>query len=121
MPAVELVALLDGLWGAHEENTARLLEAQAYWLQLHWNDRDPDLDPDEIEAERARAEAAGVPRPPFPPVPPVAERPHWIQTQRFDEFADRVEPYQLPGDDSDDEIPDDENFLSTWLDRSGYG
>jgi hypothetical protein len=110
------------VWGEHEENTARLLEQQAYRLHLLWHQLDPDPDLDEITAERDRARAAGVPRPPFAPVPPDALRPPWLAATANTEFAERIGPYLLPEDNlGSREIPDDDHFLTTWAARSGYG
>ncbi|WP_410633378.1 hypothetical protein [Amycolatopsis sp. cmx-4-83] len=112
MPAVDLVAyvhrltrirdaalydlLSDGLthWGPHEENTALLLEAQAYKLELAWSDRITDPDDPKLKRERAQAKKAGIKPPPHPLIPPVAHRPDSLAEQRLREYIDAVECYR---------------------------
>jgi hypothetical protein len=116
MPALDLVAHVNELqaWGAHEENTALLLEQQAYRLGLLWSDRTVDPEDPDVVAQRERADAAGIKPPPFPPVPPIAHRPWKHSVDRLHEFADRMSPYLLPAEPSVDELnPDD--VLDEWL------
>jgi len=112
MPAVDLVAyvhrltrirdaalydlLSDGLshWGPHEENTALLLEAQTYALDLIWADRTTDPDDPDVKRERAQAKKAGVKPPPHPLIPPVAHRPDSLAAQRLREYIEKVEKYR---------------------------
>jgi len=112
MPAVDLVAyvhrltrirdaalydlLSDGLshWGPHEENTALLLEAQAYALDLIWADRTTDPDDPAVKRERAQAKKAGIKPPPHPLIPPVAHRPDTLAEQRVREYIEAVERYR---------------------------
>jgi hypothetical protein len=51
--------LSDGLshWGPHEENTALLLEAQAYALELVWADRTTDPDDPAVKRDRHQGQA----------------------------------------------------------------
>jgi hypothetical protein len=114
MPAVDLAArvhrlakipssaladlLTDGTaeWGPHEENTARLLEAQDYALQLVWVDRTTDPEDRELKRERAAALREGIKPPKRPMIPPTAYRPKPLAAQRLQEYLDLVEAYQLP-------------------------
>jgi hypothetical protein len=94
MPASRLVSLILGLdnqWGPHEENTARLLEAQSYSLDFTWADR--TIDPDSDEAKAARAEAKRRKPPPHPIVPPVAFRPKKFADERMAEYVEQIGPY----------------------------
>ncbi|WP_432845972.1 hypothetical protein ACQPXB_35865 [Amycolatopsis sp. CA-161197] len=112
MPALDLVAhvhrltrirdaalydlLSDGLshWGPHEENTALLLEAQSYALELSWVDRITDPDDPAVKRERAQAKRAGIKPPPHPLIPPIAHRPDSVAEQRLREYLDAVARYQ---------------------------
>jgi len=97
MPAGRLVALILGLdeyWGPHEENTARLLEAQSYALEFAWADRAIDPDDPAVKAERARKRKL----PPHPIVPPVAFRPKKAADERMAEYVEQVRKY-LPNPD----------------------
>lgn len=112
MPAVDLVAhvhrltrirdaalydlLSDGLshWGPHEENTALLLEAESYALQLAWVDRITDPEDPAVKRERAQAKRAGIKPPPHPLIPPVAHRPDTLAARRLREYIEAVEKYQ---------------------------
>jgi hypothetical protein len=112
MPAVDLVAhvhrltrirdaalydlLSDGLshWGPHEENTALLLEAQAYALDLIWADRTTDPDDPAVKRERTQAKRAGIKPPPHPLIPPVAHRPDTLAERRVREYIEAVERYR---------------------------
>ncbi|WP_409186495.1 hypothetical protein F9C11_20590 [Amycolatopsis sp. VS8301801F10] len=114
MPAADLAALVrrlvripdsalgdllsDGVaaWGPHEENTARLLEAQEYALQLTWNDRTIDPDDPELRKERAIAKKNGLKPPPFPMIPPSAIRPPKLAQARVDAYMAEVQRYQNP-------------------------
>lgn len=111
MPAVDLVAhvhrltkirdaalydlLTEGIghWGPHEENTARLLEAQAYALELAWVDRITDPDDPAVKRERAQAKRAGIKPPRHPLVPPVAHRPDAVAELRLKEYLDAIARY----------------------------
>lgn len=88
--------LSDGLahWGPHEENTALLLEAQAYALELTWADRTTDPDDPAVKRERAQAKKAGIKPPPHPLIPPVAHRPDSLAKKRLDEYIEAVEKYR---------------------------
>jgi hypothetical protein len=88
--------LSDGLshWGPHEENTALLLEHQAYALELTWADRITDPDDPAVKRDRARAKKAGIKPPPHPLIPPVAHRPDSLAARRLREYLDAVEQYR---------------------------
>lgn len=98
MPAVDIVDLVNGLqhWGPHEENTALLLEAQHYALELAWADR--TIDPNDPEAIKARrdAERAGVKPPPHPMIPPVAHRPPELAEQRLQQYVEQITAHRTP-------------------------
>jgi hypothetical protein len=88
--------LSDGLshWGPHEENTALLLEAQHYALELIWADRTTDPDDPKLKRERVQAKRAGIKPPPHPLIPPVAHRPDTLALQRLQEYLDALEKYR---------------------------
>jgi hypothetical protein len=85
-----------GDWDAHKENTARLLEIEAYKLELAWIDRTTDPDDREVKLERLAAERAGIKPPPHPMVPPIAMRPHEIGQQRLQEYLDEAASFRTP-------------------------
>jgi hypothetical protein len=92
MPASRLVTLILGLddyWGPHEENTARLLEAQAYALDFAWADRTIDPDDPAVKAERAKKRKP----PPHPIVPPAAFRPKKYADERMAEYVEQIGKY----------------------------
>jgi len=95
MPASRLVALIlavDDHWGPHEENTARLLEAQSYALEFAWADRTIDPDDPAVKAERAKNKRRKPP-PPHPIVPPVAFRPKKYADERMAEYVEQIGKY----------------------------
>lgn len=77
-------------WDAHKENTARLLEIEAYKLELAWIDRTTDPDDKEVRRARLEAERSGIKPPPHPMIPPVAMRPVELREQRLQEYLDIV-------------------------------
>lgn len=115
LPAVDLVSLIRklpadsalareeaGVWGdwdAHKENTARLLEIEAYKLELAWIDRTTDPDDREVRRARLEAERAGIKPPPHPMIPPIAMRPAELREQRLQEYLDSVAAHS-PGSDA---------------------
>jgi hypothetical protein len=112
LPAIELVSLIRKLpresalareesgawsdWDAHKENTARLLEIEAYTLDLSWADRTIDPNDRAVKLERLQAERAGIKPPPHPMIPPIAMRPHELGEQRLQEYLDGVAAYRAP-------------------------
>lgn len=85
-----------GNWGAHEENTARLLEIEAYKLELAWIDRTTDPNDREVRRERLAAEQAGLKPPPHPMIPPIAMRPAEISEERLQEYLEAVSSFNTP-------------------------
>lgn len=83
-------------WGAHEENTAQLLEVQSYLLDLEWAQRTTDPDDPAVKAERERARANGIKPPKKPLVPPVALRPKRLAEQRYEEYLQKLTESQQP-------------------------
>lgn len=98
MPAVDLVDLADGLdhWGPHEENTAQLLEAERYKLDLLWADRITDPNDQEVRRARLEAERAGIKPPKHPMIPPIAQRPAAVADLRIRQWLDEMAAYQTP-------------------------
>ena len=116
MPVARLVTLIlghDDYWGPHEENTARLLEAQAYALDFAWADRTIDPDDPEVKAERARMRKRKPP--PHPIVPPVARRPAKFAEQRAAEYMAEIQRYAPPAQEPVD--PFDQ--LALWKAQRG--
>lgn len=85
-----------GNWDAHKENTARLLEIEAYKLELAWIDRTTDPNDREVKRERLEAERAGIKPPPHPMIPPIAMRPAEISEERLQEYLDAVSSFNAP-------------------------
>lgn len=98
-PALDLVALvneLDGHWGPHEENTALLLEAQRYALELAWADRTVDPNDREVIRARREAERAGIKPPAHPLIPPIANRPAEVAELRLQQYVEQIAAHQAP-------------------------
>lgn len=101
MPASRLVSLILGLgkedearreaWGPHEENTARLLEAQSYALEFAYADRTIDPEDHAVKAERAKNKKRKPP--PHPIIPPVAYRPKRYADERMAEYVEQIGKY----------------------------
>lgn len=81
-------------WGAHEENTARLLDIRAYELELAWADRTIDPDDRDVRRERLEAKRNGIKPPEHPIVPPVANRPSDLAEQRLKQYLEQVSTQQ---------------------------
>ena len=99
MPASRLVALIlapEDHWGPHEENTARLLEAQSYALEFEYADRTIDPDDPAVKAERAKNKRRKPP--PHPIVPPVAFRPKKYADERMAEYVEQISKYAPKSD-----------------------
>lgn len=108
MPAVDLVELIRKLppdsalcraesdnWGPVDENAARMLDIEAFRVELEWADRHADPEDRELQRERALAKRDGIKPPPHPIIPPVAARPPRVAMQRWQEYHAEVEKYQL--------------------------
>jgi len=81
-------------WGPHEENTARLLEVQAYKLDWEWARE--TVDENEIRREQAEARRNGVKPPRRPFIPPVALRPAGLAERRLEEYLRQVTEHTAP-------------------------
>jgi hypothetical protein len=114
MPAVDLVAHIDGLWTDADENAALLLEWLAHSSTVEWQRLTVDPDAPEVVAQRQAAEASGVKPPSRPVVPPMARRPWLEQRRRIEAFADEVSGYEIPTEPPVDEL-DQHSFLATWV------
>lgn len=77
-------------WGAHEENTAQLLDIRAYELDLAWADRTIDPEDREVRRERMEAKRRGIKPPEHPIVPPVAHRPSDLAQERLKQYLEKV-------------------------------
>jgi hypothetical protein len=82
-------------WGAHEENTARLLDVREYELELAWADRTFDPDDRETRRERLEAKRRGIKPPPHPLVPPVAHRPAQLAEAILSRYLETVKQQQV--------------------------
>ena len=83
---VDLVILADGLeaWTRTDENIARLVDREDYWLNSEYSSWIADPDDDEARRERQRRKAAGIKPPPQPILFPVGLRP----PQVYDELVE---------------------------------
>lgn len=74
---IDTIILADGLneWASTDENIARLVDREDYWLNSEYTSWVQDPDDDEIKAERLRRKRLGIKPPPAPILYPVAERP----------------------------------------------
>lgn len=77
-------------WGAVEENLARLLEVQSYFLELDWIRNTTDPDDPEVRRERLQAKRRGDKPPRRPIVPPAALRPNELAEKRFQDWIDEL-------------------------------
>lgn len=83
-------------WGAHEENTARLLEVQAYQLDWQWARETVDHDDPDVKRERAEAKRNGIKPPARPLIPPTARRPAGLAEQRLNEYLEEIAKHVTP-------------------------
>jgi hypothetical protein len=83
-------------WGPHEENTARLLEVQAYALDWQWQRETVDPDDPKVRRERMEAKRNGIKPPPRPLIPPVAARPSGMAEKRLTEYLEQVSAHLSP-------------------------
>lgn len=89
--ALRLLILGDRAeWGADEENRARLLEVEAYRLDLQWIDRTTDHDDPLVKREMLLAKREGVKPPARPIVPPAALRPNDLAEERMQDYIDQL-------------------------------
>jgi hypothetical protein len=102
MPARDLLSLIRTLpadsalsrhelgdlagWDMHRENTALLVEAMRYWLDVDWAGRTTDPDDPQVVRDRAEARRAGIRPPSHPIIPPIAHRPESLAAQRAAEY-----------------------------------
>lgn len=88
MPWVDLAILADGLdeWTATDENIARLVDREDYWLNSEYRSWTTDPDDPEVRDERTRRKLLGIKPPPAPILWPVAVRPAELQ----DELMERA-------------------------------
>lgn len=84
-------------WGPHEENTARLLEVQAYQLDLDWIRTTTDPDDHQLLRERLDAKRRGIKPPKRPIIPPVAQRPPTLAAQHAQAYADQLAAHANQG------------------------
>lgn len=73
-------------WGPDEENRARLLEVEAYRLELDWVEHTTDPNDPRVIRERNEAKRRGDRPPSRPIVPPVALRPSAAAEQRWQDY-----------------------------------
>ena len=80
---VDLAILADGLddWTPTDENIARLVDREDYWLNSEYKSWITDPDDPEVQAEKTRQKLLGVKPPEQPQLWPVAVRPPALQQQ----------------------------------------
>jgi hypothetical protein len=89
--ALRLLLLGDRAeWGADEENRARLLEVEAYRLDLQWIDRTTDHDDPTVRREMLQAKRDGVRPPTRPIIPPAALRPNDLADERMQDWINQL-------------------------------
>lgn len=78
---VDIAILADGLdeWSATDENIARLVDREDYWLNSEYSSWITDPDDPEVRDERARRKMLGIKPPKTPLLWPVAVRPIALQ------------------------------------------
>jgi hypothetical protein len=83
-------------WGPHEENTARLLEIQAYQLDLDWAARIHDPDDPDTKARMTEAKRNRQKPPAKPIVPPIAIRPPAAAEAALQHYLDQIKRFAGP-------------------------
>lgn len=89
---VDLGVLVDGLqaWSLTDENIARLVDREDYWLNSEYAQWTTDPNDPEVVADRERRRRAGIKPPPVPLLRPVARRPRRQQAELEEAFIKRV-------------------------------
>lgn len=83
-------------WGPHEENTARLLDVEAYQLDWEWARKTTDPEDPSVRREQLDARRRGIRPPRRPLIPPVAARPPGLAEQKLAEYLARVAEHAEP-------------------------
>lgn len=80
---VDIAILIEGLgrWTRTDENIARLVDREDYWLNSEYSQWITDPDDPDVKAEQARRKALGIKPPPRPIMWPVASRPPEIDAE----------------------------------------
>ncbi|MEJ6019878.1 hypothetical protein [Corynebacterium sp. H113] len=95
---LDLGALVDGLseWSLTDENIARLVDREDYWLNSEYSGWTTDPDDPEVKAERERRRRLGVKPPAMPILRPVAARPAHLQVQLAEAVAAQLAAAEAP-------------------------
>ena len=93
---VDLGMLVEGLdaWSRTDENIARLVDREDYWLNTEY--KGLVTDPDDPEVKRAREERrrSGEKPLPFPVLAPVAQRPPEVNAEIIESLFAQVERHK---------------------------
>lgn len=95
---VDLAILADGLdeWTPTDENIARLVDREDYWLNSEYRSWITDPDDPEVQAEKTRQKLLGVKPPGQPQLWPVAVRPPALQRQLVQAATQAAEKIAAP-------------------------
>lgn len=94
----ELADLVNGLdldeqWTSTDENIARLVDRDDYYLRSMYSQWTHDPDDKEAARERAERKRRGVKPPPEPLVAPVAVRPPKAATEMWHDYLERAKKH----------------------------
>lgn len=94
----ELADLVNGLdldeqWSATDENIARLVDRDDYYLRSMYSQWTYDPDDPEAERERTKRKQQGIKPPPEPMVAPVAVRPPKVAGQMWSDYMEQAQKH----------------------------
>ena len=84
----DLVMGLEDTWTRTDENIARLVDRDDYYLRSMYQQWTADPDDPEAQRERDRRKRLGIKPPPQPLIAPVAVRPAELTAQMWQTFTD---------------------------------
>ena len=96
---IELLILVEDLppeWSLTDENIARLVDRDDFYLNSEWSRWTADPDDPDAKAEQDRRKALGIKPPPAPILRPVAARPLALQEVLVEQTRRRIERAEEP-------------------------
>lgn len=97
----DLVLGLEDTWTRTDENIARLVDRDDYYLRSMYQQWIADPDDPEAQRERARRKRLGIKPPPHPLIAPVAMRPDELSAHLWETYTDDARKHAGPQETED--------------------